>query len=195
MTPTLTRRLLVPPMILSLSLLAGCAATDSGSAGTGLDVSAAPTPGATVGTPSTDPGTPDSTPAQPSDTSDLGTVVVNVALGINALDSPEPALPTHVEVSGAEDLATTYEGVPGIDRVVATVAASPPTPGERLFVYVVAACSTDDVSLRLRGGDVTMVVSGTTTLKCEPPPLQMVVWRLAVDEVPADAMPAEAIQK
>ncbi len=38
-----------------------------------------------------------------------------------------------------------------------------------------------------------MIVSGTSTLRCEPP-TTLVVWVVG-DEVPADATPAQAIQK
>lgn len=187
-------RLFAVPAIVTIVLLAGCG-TETGSTGeTDIGTSTAPTnadPTPSADTPSAEP----STPAPPDGADDIGTVVVNTALGIEAGDFPGSPMPRSIEVSGADELETTYTGVPGIAEVAAAVAADPPAPGERLFVYVVAACLVEDISLELTGKQLAMVVAGNTTIKCQPPPMRMVVWKVGADEVPADTVPAQAVLK
>lgn len=188
-------RLLVAPTFATLVLVSGCGTQTGSTGGTDVGTSTAPTTNADP-TPSTDsPSAKASTPVPPDDAAEIGTVLVNTALGIEAGDFPGPPIPSSAEVAGADELESTYAGVPGIAEVVAAVAADPPAPGERLFVYVVAACLVEDISLELTGKQLTMVVAGNTTIKCQPPPMRMVVWKVGADEVPAEAVPARAVQR
>lgn len=184
-------RPLAVPAVAALFALAGCGTEAPPAAGTD------PEPSRTTAavTPTTSAPAPGTSSTAPADDERLGTVVVNAPLGVEASDFPGPPTPLYAEVSGADELASLYAGVPGIEQIVAAVAASPPTANERLFVYTVAACRVADISLELTGKEVVMVVRGNTTLKCQPPPMQMVVWKVGADDVPADAVPAQAVQK
>jgi len=188
-------RLLVVPAFATLVVVSGCGTETGSTAGTDVDTSNAPIasdgPTLTSGTPSPEP----STPVASAGAGEIGTVLVNTALGIEAGDFPGPPIPSSAEVSGANELESTYAGVAGIAAVAAAIAADPPASGERLFVYVVAACLVEDISLELDGTKLTMIVLGNSTLKCQPPPMKMVVWKVGAAEVPADAVPAPAVLK
>lgn len=194
-----TPGLLAVPALATLATLValvGCGSETSPAAG--ADAQSSPT--LVAAPPPTAPSTTrPSTGTAPAENAQIGTVVVNAALGVEASEFPGPPIPAATEVSGADELESTYGVVPGIEQVVAAVAASPPAAGERLFVYVVAACLVEDISLELTspgsGTEVAMVVRGNTTLKCQPPPMHMVVWKVRADEVPAAAVPAPAVQK
>lgn len=194
-----TTRLVAASWSMALVVLAGCG-TETGSTGTDVATSTAPAsaaaPGPTPGAPSSEPSTlGTSQPVPPDDDETIGTVLTDTMLGIEAGDVPGAPMPLYVEVSGADELESTYPGVPGVSEVAEAIAASPPAAGERLFVYVAAACLMEDISLELAGREVTMVVRGNTTIKCQPPPMHMVVWKVGADEVPPDAVPAQAVQK
>jgi len=181
--------LLYVPAIAVLLLVAGCGAEPAGE-GTSIGTTADPTP---VLPPTTEE--PEPTPSPADDDATIGEVLVSTTLAVEAGDYPGPPVPAFAEVSGADELASLFGVVPGIDDVVAAVEADPPTDSERLFVYVVAACRVNDVELELRGKKLTMVVHGNAALRCEPPPMQLVVWTVDAAEVPADAAPAQAVQK
>jgi hypothetical protein len=120
-------------------------------------------------------------------------VVLNQRLDVDPAEYPLPDAPTQAEVSSVEELGKTYSTVPGIEDIVAGLEGTTLESGERLFVYLVNACRTDEVALDVRGDEVPMIVTGTAGLRCAPP-TTMVVWVVG-DEIPADAKPALAIQK
>lgn len=123
----------------------------------------------------------------------VGRVLVNERLDVDPANAPLPDLPTHVILTSTTELADAYSTAPGIDEVVAKVEAAGVEDGERLFAYLVSACTTKDVALQTIDGDITMVVSGTAGLRCAPP-TTLVVWAVG-DEVAADATIGQAIQK
>ena len=172
-------------------LLTGCGQEDAGGdAQQGIvaadgDAAATPTltPPATV--------TPTATPGDARD--GLGEMILIEVLDVRAAEYPLPDAPTQVEASSVDELAQAYATVPGIDEVLAGLDDTALAPGERLFAYLVNACRTDDVRLMVRGDQVPMIVTGNATLRCAPP-TTLVVWVVG-DDVPADAVPAQAIQK
>lgn len=181
------------PVIASFALVAGCGAETSPDDGTDVDVGA--------GAETNDPPSPSPVPteapsaAAPADDETVGEVLVSTALAVEAGDYPGPPVPKFAEVADATDLAAVFSAAPGVEEVVAALEASPPDPESRLFVYVVGACNVEDVSLDVKGSEVTMVVHGNSTIRCEPPPVQMVVFEVGPDEVPADAVPVQAVIK
>jgi hypothetical protein len=123
----------------------------------------------------------------------LGTMILNQKLDVTAAEYPLPDVPTQVEVSSIAELGEAYAVVPGIEDIVAELEGTTLEPGERIFAYTVNSCTTEDVSLVVQGNQVPMVVKGTALLRCAPP-TTLVVWVVG-DEIPADAKPAQAIQK
>jgi hypothetical protein len=123
----------------------------------------------------------------------LGTVILNQTLDVTAAEYPLPDVPTQVDVASIAELGEAYAVVPGIEDIMAELEGTTLQPGERIFAYTVNACITDDVSLVVHGKQVPMVVNGTALLRCAPP-TTLVVWVVG-DEIPADAEPAQAIQK
>lgn len=123
----------------------------------------------------------------------LGTVVLNEKLGVDPAEYPLPDAPTQAEVASVAELGEVYATVPGIEDIVAGLEGTTLESGERMFVYLVNACTTKEVALSVDGDQVPMIVTGTKGLRCAPP-TTMVVWVVG-DEIPADAMPARAIQQ
>ena len=126
-------------------------------------------------------------------TDELGTVVLNQLLDVDPAEYPLPDAPTEIEVASVAELGEAYASVPGIEDIVAGLEGTTLGSGERMFVYLVNACTTDEVSLKVDGDQVPMIVIGTALLRCAPP-TTMVVWVVG-DEIPTDAKPAHAIQK
>lgn len=195
-----TLRLFAVPMVAALALVAGCGSDTTADGGTDVDTSAGGE--ANDPSPSSDESEPtaaEPTAAEPSEESGedeaIGTVLVSTALAVEAGDYPGPPVPQAAEVSDAADLAAVFSAAPGIEEVVAELEASAPDPESRLFAYVVGACIVSDVSLEVRGKKVQMVVHGNTGIRCEPPPVTMVVFEVPPDAVPADAVPSQAVIK
>jgi hypothetical protein len=159
----------------------------------GNEVAGDGSPGSDAGTTvDAEAGTPSVSSADRSADS-LGTMVINQRLDVTPAEYPLPDVPTQVEAATAADLAEAYAVVPGIDEIVAELENTTLGAGERFFAYTVNACTTEDVSLQLRGTEVAMIVNGTALLRCAPP-TTLVVWVVG-DEVPSDAKPVQAIQK
>lgn len=192
-----TLRLLVVPVIASFALVAGCGAETSPDGGTDVDAgSGAETSDPTSAeTSEAETSEPEPAATDPPGDKAIGAVVVSMPLAVEAGDYPGPPVPKFAEVADATELAAVFSAAPGVEEVVAELEASPPDPESRLFVYVVGACNVEDVSLDVKGGEVTMVVHGNSTIRCEPPPVQMVVFEVGPDEVPADAVPVQAVIK
>jgi hypothetical protein len=174
------RRTFVGAALVGLALVlcaCGTEAASDGSSGTTIEP--------TAQTPSV------SADADESDA--LGTEVLNRLLDVSPAEYPLQDVPTQAEVASVSELAEVYAAAPDIDEIVAELEGTTLGAGDRFFVYLVNACTTDDVSLMLRGDEVPMIVRGTAGLRC-PPPTTMVVWVVG-DEIPADAKPAPAIQK
>ena len=64
---------------------------------------------------------------------------------------PLPDAPTEAEVTSVAELGEVYSTVPGIDEIVADLEGTTLGAGERLFVYLVNACTTDEVALAIQG--------------------------------------------
>lgn len=206
---TTTRLLGVTAAAVAL-LLAGCGSEPAAGSGTEINASTAPLTASTADadptgtgtdTPDADPpgtGTGTDTDTEAPDTEHagaIGDVLVNLPLEVSAADYPGVPVPSSAEVADADELGAVYAAVGGIDDVVAAVEAAAPASGERLFAYIVSACVVEDVSLLLRGDELTMVVKGNAGLRCQPPPLHLVVWAVGADEVPVDVVPVQAVQK
>lgn len=190
-------RLLAVPVTAALVLVTGCGADTSPGGGTEVDTSSGV---ATNDVETNDATSPSPVPteassAEPADDATIGEVLVSTPLAVEAGDYPDPPVPKFAEVADAAELAAVFSAAPGVEDVVAELEASPPDPASRLFVYVVGACIVEDVSLDVKGKKVTMVVHGNATIRCEPPPMQMVVFEVGPDELPADAVPAQAVIK
>ena len=178
---THTRTFAVAAMAGLALVLTGCGAENAGdppASGSGTTV---------------DPQTP-TIASDPDPSADgLGTVILNQRLDVSPAEYPLADVPTQVAVESVTELGEAYKLAPGIDEIVASLEGTTLDAGERLFAYLVNACTTEEVALELRKNEVPVIVSGTTTLRCEPP-TTLVVW-IVGDEVPADAQPAQAIQK
>ncbi len=180
------------PVIASFALVAGCGAETSPDGGTDVDAGSGAETSDPTSAASAEPAPAATDP--PGDKA-VGQVVVSTPLAVEAGDYPGPPVPKFAEVADATELAAVFSAAPGVDEVVAELEASPPDPESRLFVYVVGACNVEDVSLDVNGKKVRMVVHGNATIRCEPPPVQMVVFEVGPDEVPTDAVPAQAVIK
>ena len=165
-------------------VLTACGSEDA------TDVSPGSGAGTTAGA---GPGSPSIAADTGESTDTLGKVVLNQLLDVPPAEYPLPDAPTEAEVSSVAELGEVYSTVPGIDEIVAGLEGTTLGTGERLFVYLVNACTTDEVALAIQGNKVPMIVSGTALLRCAPP-TTMVVWVVG-DEIPAGAEPAHAIQK
>jgi hypothetical protein len=178
---THTRTFAVAAMVGVALVITGCGAENVGDS-----------PGSGSGT-TIDPQTPTIASGPDPSSGTLGTVILNQRLDVSPAEYPLIDVPTQVEVGSVTELGEAYKLAPGIDEIVAGLEDTQLDAGERLFAYLVNACTTEQVKLELRGNEVPMIVSGTSTLRCEPP-TTLVVWVVG-DEVPADATPAQAIQK
>lgn len=165
-------------------LLTGCGTEDAtdGSLGSGAQ--------STVGPEADSPSALADT-GQPGDP--LGTVIFNETLDVSPAEYPLQDVPLQIEVASIAELGEAYAAAPGIDSIVAELGGTTLGAGERIFAYTVNSCTTDDVWLDIRGDEVPMIVNGTALLRCAPP-TTLVVWVVG-DEIPADAKPAQAIQK
>ncbi len=186
-----TLRLFAVPGIAALVLVTGCGAETSPEGGTDVDAAS----GGETNDPTSPSPIPTEAATEPADDEAIGQVLVNSTLDVDAANYPPPDVPTAAEVSDATELAAVFSAAPGIEDIVAELEASDPDPDSRLFAYTVGACIVEDVSLDVNGKKVRMVVHGNATIRCEPPPVHMVVFEVGPDEVPADAVPTQAVIK
>lgn len=184
-----TLRLFAVPVIAALALVAGCGGDTTPDGGTDVDTSS----GADAAPSAPEPSAPDE--GDESGDDPIGTVLVSVPLAVEAGDYPGPPAPKAAEVADAAELAAVFSAAQGVEEAAAALEASTPDPESRLFAYVVGACVVEDVSLEVKDTKVQMVVHGNTGIRCEPPPVTMVVFEVAPDAVPADAVPSQAVIK